>query len=253
MEEVDRRLTAVLGRLDEATEQITAAGMASAESRDALTHALAGASAPDALDAVRSQEMTVDQLAEVRATVRAVRKRVTAYLSRLGASPGPAAARTPEPTAVPKRSPNAVGVDGSEYPPEAAWAVPELPPRVREKGDHTVGKIKIGDRPIAGEFRSDQWDIWTQEARERITRLGIAAPEYLPYHVEMRATAMMIRAGVKSAEVVINHVPCGYQTKPTGCHQVLERFLPEGSQVTVSGTDRKGRPYRRTYHGKANR
>ena len=131
VEEVGRRLATVLGRLDEAAEQITAAGMASAESRDALAHACAGTSAPDALDAVRSQEVTVDQLAEVRATVRAVRERVTAYLPRLGASPGPAAARTPEPTAVPKRSPNAVGVDGSEYPPEAAWAVPELPPRVR--------------------------------------------------------------------------------------------------------------------------
>ncbi|MGW0892056.1 DddA-like double-stranded DNA deaminase toxin [Saccharopolyspora sp. NPDC002578] len=251
MEEVDRRLTAVLGRLDEATEQITAAGMASAESRDALTHALAGASAPDALDAVRSQEMTVDQLAEVRATVRAVRKRVTAYLSRLGASSGPAAARTPEPTAVPKRSPNAVGVDGSEYPPEAAWAVPELPPRVRGFPDRTVGKLKIGDRPIPGEFRSGQTDVWVGEAEQRIKALGIRAPRYLAFHVELRAAAMMIRSGLKSTELLINHVPCGYQNRPPGCHQVLESFLPEGFRMTVSGTDRNGRPYRRTYHGKA--
>ncbi|MGI8311902.1 DddA-like double-stranded DNA deaminase toxin [Saccharopolyspora hattusasensis] len=79
----------------------------------------------------------------------------------------------------------------------------------------------------------------------------MTAPPFLPFHVELRAAAMMVRSGVTSADVVINNVPCGYQTRPPGCHQVLEPFLPEGSQVTVCGTDRKGRPYRRTYHGKA--
>ncbi|MBB5155758.1 DddA-like double-stranded DNA deaminase toxin [Saccharopolyspora phatthalungensis] len=111
----------------------------------------------------------------------------------------------------------------------------------------------VGDRPIPGQFRSNQRDIWVDEADQRIKALGIRAPWFLPFHVELRAAAMTIRRGVTAAEVVINNVPCGYQTRPPGCHQVLEPFLPEGSQVTVSGTDNKGRPYRRTYQGKAKR
>lgn len=49
----------------------------------------------------------------------------------------------------------------------------------------------------------------------------------------------------------MNNVPSGYQARFTGCHQVLARFLPRGSTLTVHGTDQQGRPFRFTYRGSA--
>ncbi len=254
LEEVERALANVVGKLDTATAQIDDALERWEESRTALGQALEGAHDPDALEALGLQQTAADELTEARRKVTATRARVVAYRLSIGGNQS-SGSTSPEPErpAAPKRSPNAVGVDGSEYPSSAAWAVPELPPRVQERGDRTVGKVKIGDQTLPGEFRSGQRDVWSDEAAQRIKELGIRVPAYLAFHVEARAAAMMIRSGVTSGEVVINNVPCGYQTRPPGCHQLLEPFLPEGSQVTVSGTDRKGRPYRRTYNGKATR
>ncbi|RKT86286.1 SCP1.201-like deaminase [Saccharopolyspora antimicrobica] len=256
VEDVDRELVTAVGKLDATTERINAALDAWKESHDTLGRALDGAANPEVVDVLDLQEAAADQLDEARAAVALIRDRISRYRASIGAgasSDGKSKPPGQERLASPRRPSNAVGVDGTEYPPEAAWAVPELPPRVQQKGDHTVGKVKIGNRPIPGAFRSDQGDVWVQEAQKRIKELGIRAWPYVPFHVEMRAAAMMVRSRVTSSEVVINNVPCGYQNQPPGCHQVLEPFLPEGSQMTVSGTDRKGRPYRRTYHGKAKR
>ncbi|MGP4015866.1 DddA-like double-stranded DNA deaminase toxin [Saccharopolyspora sp. 5N708] len=256
LEDVQQRLANAVGKLDGATEQINTALTQCEESREALGQALAGATDAEVIGALRSQRTTAEQLDEARGKVKAIRDRITTYLASIGADRSSASESKPLESgrpAPPKQPPNAVGVDGSEYPPEAAWAVPELPPRVRQLGDRTVAKIKIGDTPLPGSFRSGQRDVWSEEAAERISSLGIDVPDYLANHVEVRAAAMMLRAGIRSATVVLNNVPCGYQTRPPGCHQLLEQFLPEGSDVTVQGTDRKGRPYQRTYHGRARR
>lgn len=253
LEEVEQALANAVDKLDAATAQIGAALDRGDESRTALGQALEGAHDNDALEALGLQQTAADELAAVRRKVTVMRARVVAYRSSVaGSQSGGSASPEPERPA-PNHPVNAVGVDGSEYPSSAAWAVPELPPRVQQRGDRTVGKVKIGDQALPSEFQSGQRDVWSDEAAQRITELGIRVPAYLAYHVEARAAAMMIRSGVTSGEVVINNVPCGYQTRPPGCHQLLEPFLPAGSQVTVSGTDRKGRPYRRTYNGKATR
>lgn len=138
--------------------------------------------------------------------------------------------------------------DGSRYPIEASWAVPTLPPRVGNQGQTaTVGRIKIGNTEIPGEFRSGEWDRWADEARQRMTMLGPRVPRHLQYHVEMRTVAMMVENQTPEATICINNVPCGFVTRPTGCHQVLDEFLPPGYRLTVYGTDRNGKPFQRTY------
>lgn len=149
-----------------------------------------------------------------------------------------------------RSSPPIVGVDGSKYPAEAGWAMPELPARWRQRPDRVVGKIKIGDRVIPGSYSSGESDVFSDEAAQRLRTIGRGRLAYLAYHVEIRAASMLRRSGVQDAEVAINHVPCGYQAKAQGCHQVLEEFMPEGQTLTVSGTDRHGQPFRHTYHGK---
>ncbi|MBB5152519.1 DddA-like double-stranded DNA deaminase toxin [Saccharopolyspora phatthalungensis] len=224
VEDVDRKLATAVGKLDEAAEKITTAALLCSEGQDALGYALTGATDPEALEALGLQETAADQLDETRAKVKAIRERIEQYRRSIGAGTSSAAVSSPPEPERPKpsaRPPDAVGVDGSRYPPEAAWAVPELPPRVQQGGDRTVAKIKIGDQPLPGSFQSGQGDVWSDEARQRINDLGIRTARYVPYHVEMRAAAMMVRSDVTSAEVVINNVPCGYQTRPPGCHQTL--------------------------------
>ncbi|WP_083935806.1 DddA-like double-stranded DNA deaminase toxin [Saccharomonospora halophila] len=78
------------------------------------------------------------------------------------------------------------------------------------------------------------------------------APPGAPYHVEMRAAAMLISSGVRNARVVMNNVPCGFRPGTThGCHQALEHFLPTGTTLTVLGSDSDGRPFHHTYRGRA--
>jgi hypothetical protein len=159
-----------------------------------------------------------------------------------------------EPTSQPRRSPNVRHQDGSEYPPEADWAVATLPTRVGIAGQRTTtGRVKIGDRVIPGEFRSGEWDSWVDRAWARFKEVGKAdrAGAFLKFHVESRVIAMMIETGQRQAEVVINNVVCGYQSKPPGCHQRIEDLLPPDWELRVLGTDIKGRPFSRLYRGRS--
>ena len=95
--------------------------------------------------------------------------------------------------------------------------LPDLPPRVGQQGQRrTVGKIKVGDREIPGRLSSGEYDRWADLAYERFVQVGFAdgPAEYLAYHVESRVVAMMIELGQRSAEITINNVPCGLQTRP---------------------------------------
>lgn len=141
---------------------------------------------------------------------------------------------------------------GSRYPSGAEWALPDLPRRVGDGERHTHARVRIGSREIPGAFQSNMPDRWAAEARQRISQLGIAVPHYLPYHVEMRAAAMLISSGVRDARLVMNNVPCGFRPGTTrGCHQALEHFLPTGTTLTVLGSDSDGRPFHHTYRGRA--
>lgn len=58
--------------------------------------------------------------------------------------------------------------------------------------------------------------------------------------------------GREHSELALNHVPCGSQADQTytGCHQVLEEYLPPGASLTVYGTTQQGKPFTHRYTGK---
>ncbi|QIZ33485.1 DddA-like double-stranded DNA deaminase toxin [Saccharopolyspora sp. ASAGF58] len=223
------------------------------ESREALGQALSGSNDLEAAEALGLQRSAADQLDEARAKVAAIRERIEQYRRCIGAGASSAAgSKPPEPErlAVPKRPPNAVGVDGSEYPGAAAWAVDEgLPPRVqRGAGSPTVGYVRVNGLPTRVQSGADGF---SDTVDQRLREIGVRRPFDLRRHVEMKIAAMMTRTGDQHQEVVINHAPCGSEPGQTrGCHDMLERFLPRGRSMTVYGTTADGKPFSHTYHGK---
>lgn len=141
--------------------------------------------------------------------------------------------------------------DGSYYPLAAAWCVDLLPARVREgQGDKTVGYVNARLTP----FVSGRDGSWTPMVERRLERLRFAEDlaDFISSHVEMKVAIMMITCGMRVAELVINHMPCGSRPdQRTGCHQVLEHCLPRGYTLVVHGTTQRGEPFTATYQGRA--
>jgi hypothetical protein len=143
---------------------------------------------------------------------------------------------------------------GDRYPP-GANNPDALPPRVtrRDLRSPMTGIVTIDGREM-GELGATRHDPWAEQARERMTALGI-----LPYvidalynHVEVKVVMAMIAMGARHGEVTINNSPCGSQPYPPfGCHQQLAELLPAGRTLTVYGTTADGEPFERTYRGKA--
>ncbi|MBB5159912.1 hypothetical protein BJ970_007512 [Saccharopolyspora phatthalungensis] len=253
LEEVDQGLANAVGKLDVALPQMDQALTAWEEGRDALVWAFTGSTDPEAAEAVQTQEWAIETLTEARRMLAAVRERIEQYRRSIGAGASSAAGNTPpqpERPAAPKPPPNAVGVDGSEYPAAAAWAVDEgLPPRVqRGAGSPTVGYVRVNGLPTRVQSGADGFSDMVDQ---RLQEIGVRRPLDLRRHVEMKIAAMMTRTGDQHQEVVINHAPCGSEPGQTrGCHDMLERFLPRGRSMTVHGTTADGKPFSHTYHGK---
>ncbi len=143
---------------------------------------------------------------------------------------------------------------GDRYPEEALPYSEDLPPRVRrgQRNSPMTGIVDIAGRSY-GEISATRRDPWTAEVLERLHLLQLEEEaEMVANHVEMKVVAMMIRSGAKSGRVIINHAPCGSEpTMSEGCHHILPQFLPGGRSLTVFGTDASGRPFNRTYVGRA--
>jgi hypothetical protein len=96
---------------------------------------------------------------------------------------------------------------------------------------------------------------WTPLIERRLTELGATTSivvDKVRSHVEMKVATMMIQQGRRTAQLVINHTPCGSQPgQPTGCDQVLGAYLPRGYVLTVLGTTQRGEPFAKTYRGQA--
>ncbi|PKW15324.1 DddA-like double-stranded DNA deaminase toxin [Saccharopolyspora spinosa] len=233
VEDVDRKLATAVGKLDEAAEKITTATLSCSEGRDALGYALTGATDPEALEALGLQETAADQLDEARAKVAAIRERIEQYRRSIGAGASSAAGSAPpepERPAAPKRPPNVVGVDGSEYPAAAAWAVDEgLPPRVqRGAGSPTVGYVRVNGLPTRVQSGADGFSDMVDQ---RLQEIGVRRPLDLRRHVEMKVAAMMTRTGDQHQEVVINHAPCGSEPGQTrGAMTCLNRSCHGGTR-----------------------
>ncbi|RLK54593.1 nucleic acid/nucleotide deaminase of polymorphic system toxin [Actinokineospora cianjurensis] len=116
-----------------------------------------------------------------------------------------------------------------------------------------TGWVQLDGRDV-GEITATRSDPWADDARARLLSLGLRRAKGLNNHVEMKTVTMMIQTNAREGRVIINHAPCGSEPgDPPGCDDVLPAFIPEGRTLTVLGTDAKGDPFKRTYHGKATR
>ncbi|MBM7771612.1 hypothetical protein JOD54_001816 [Actinokineospora baliensis] len=186
-----------------------------------------------------------DYLLRLAATIGEIEALLAVVLAR--ADP-PAPASTPQPGVTNRH--------GDRYPPEATPYQDVLPPRVRQgRRNAPIVAILEVDGQSFGELTATPQDDWTAESRARIRQLGLARrADRVANHVEMKAVAVMVRTRGRQARVIINHAPCGSEPGAwIGCHSVLPDFIPEGSSLTVLGTDARGEPFSRTYKGKATR
>ncbi|WP_371878892.1 DddA-like double-stranded DNA deaminase toxin [Amycolatopsis roodepoortensis] len=89
--------------------------------------------------------------------------------------------------------------------------------------------------------------------QSRLIESGLSpqSAAFLSNHVELKVATDMIMQGKTESELVINNQPC-QATGPTrpGCDETLERYLPEGTKLTVHGTTQQGEPFSRIYRGK---
>lgn len=250
LREVVEEVRRVLAAITVARQALALAHQLAGEAHDMWSATVHGSTDPEAthLPALASQAcigMDEQLLTLIRAE-QALRR----YLSILNA-PG---ATTPPPgnpnTRQPPTPPTVQGRDGSHYPAAAAWCVRDLPRRVFEggRGEVTVGYMKeIPERVRSGK------DEWTSHVKDRMKQLGLREPENGPpisQHVEMKVAARMIEGNHRNVELTINHATCGSQYyQPSGCHQMLQRFLPKGYTLTVHGTTQTGKPFTEIYRG----
>lgn len=256
IDDVARQLNTALDRVPDA-ELIEA----SAAIDEAIEHVAALASesnSPELGETCQAWQEASARIVELRRGLEQAAGLVESYMTRIGAmrAPGGGSDSSHRPTtaepAPGKPAPPVRGRDGSEYPAAASWAAGEFLRRVREnQGDQTTGYV---DGSLVEQFTSGNDGTWTPYVRERGRALGVpeAIMERLASHVELKAAARMIQRGQQHSELVINHVPCGSQPhQRPGCHQAVERFLPEGHSLTVHGTTQQGKPYSHTYRGQA--
>ncbi|MGP4016851.1 DddA-like double-stranded DNA deaminase toxin [Saccharopolyspora sp. 5N708] len=201
----------------------------------------------EAITAMGGVREEIDQAWQICRRVREICER---YLNAIGAT-ADAGGAPGNPTQPAPR--HAIASDGSHYPQEAAPVIDVLPRRVREKeaAEKTVGYV---DGSVTNRFTSGRDQTWTPAILARARSVGLAPrlAAFVSSHVEMKVAAMMLQRGQRHSELVINHVPCGSQpNQPTGCDQVIERFLPAGYTLTVHGTTQTGRPFSKTYKGQA--
>ncbi|GAA2676491.1 hypothetical protein GCM10010428_39070 [Actinosynnema pretiosum subsp. pretiosum] len=217
------------------------------EALEGLESVFAGSGRDDVRECLAAYALVLTEMGEMRELLSGVRAsvvRVRATTARLvGDGGGPAARAEREP-------PPVVARDGTRYPEQARWCVGELPPRVRPgAGDRTVGHVVDVPAP----FTSGDDGTWGPAVRERMAALGIRTRMRIYQHVEMKVAMMMVGTGRRSVALVINNAPCGSQPGQValGCHQALERFLPEGSELVVHGSTSAGEPCSWAYRGKA--
>ncbi|WP_139273997.1 DddA-like double-stranded DNA deaminase toxin [Saccharopolyspora flava] len=257
MEELLASLREIADQLESARADMSAGMDSWAERAATLEWWLTGTNDPDALDVLAQQPVTTDALRTSWEAVDLTVAVIEDYIGRLEAveSPSSSAASGNSTSGDDQAAqPSMTAPDGSRYPRAVGWAVDVMPRRVREgQGDRTVG---YADGAVGQPFTSGHDQTWTPLILERARAVGLPArfAGLLGSHVEMKVATAMIQRGRRHSELVINHVPCGSQAgQRPGCHQALEKYLPEGHTLTVHGTTQGGEPYSHTYHGRAQR
>ncbi|WP_378265579.1 DddA-like double-stranded DNA deaminase toxin [Amycolatopsis pigmentata] len=152
---------------------------------------------------------------------------VRRYLDRLGPLDSRATAAAPQPDA------------GPPTPERIEQLRAELPPDIgRFNGRKTHGRWIDANGEVHAETsgKDGKYDEAIRLFKElKARRIPLRASD-----VEMKLAAHMRRNGIRSATLVINHVPC---EGPLGCDALIPVILPAGYKLTVYGTDGFVREY----------
>ncbi|WP_420359232.1 DddA-like double-stranded DNA deaminase toxin [Kribbella jejuensis] len=114
----------------------------------------------------------------------------------------------------------------------------KLPKRVVSRGysPKTRG-IWVDDDGNEHDLISGRHDPQYQQAQRHAEKLGLVTEPHklsTAADVELKFAMKMRREGIRRARIVLNNRPC---PGALGCDELLPRFLPPGSQLTVYGPD----------------
>jgi hypothetical protein len=172
----------------------------------------------------------------------------TASRTDMGAKrTSPAEGRRAEDSSTPEALKGSEAADEDELPdfdPEPFRQ--KLPKRVvtRSYSPKTRG-IWVDDQGNEHDLVSGRHDPEYQEAQRHAEKLELVhEPHKLSAaaDVELKFAMKMRRQGIQRARIVLNNRPCPGEL---GCDELLPRFLPSGSELTVYGPD----GFEKIYHG----
>ncbi|WP_424188301.1 DddA-like double-stranded DNA deaminase toxin [Actinokineospora sp. G85] len=207
------------------------------ESIRGLRRVLGQSNDPQAQAALSSLELAHSDVARTRLVLDDVERLVNGYLANLGA--GGEVQQAKRPTELPPAT-SLVEKLRAQLPPPVP-PVDQRPsggPRLRTHGRWVDPDGEV--RPIV----SGQDEMYT-EAVAAFPALGLRRG--IPSRasdVEMKLAAHMRNHDIRTATVVINYLPC---RGPFSCDELVPVLLPEGSTLTVYGTD----GFVKTYKGGA--
>lgn len=257
IQELAAQLAVVLARLAEARRSLTTAAVSLGEAREMARTATRGTTQSGPKQAAAQLANARREVAEARDRCHQADVAIQAYMAEVGIPvPGAALFGVSSPQERPRASARPAGVanrHGDRYPEAALPYSDGLPPRVLRgtRNVPIVGHINLDGRDV-GTIGAAFGDVWEKDSTSRMRALGLRRALGVAHHVEMKAVVMMIKTGARHARVIINHSPCGSQPGASlGCDTFLPDVVPQGSTVTVLGTDAHGEAFERTYHGRA--
>jgi nucleic acid/nucleotide deaminase of polymorphic system toxin len=210
----------------------------------ALTAATQGTDAPEIRQALGLANQASEDIGKLRTDLKAKAADVRRYRDGLkGPPPAPAPSggsattpAAPSTTSVPPGEPAHVKAARSDLP----------PPVVKNAGYKTHGRWSAGDSTDVAPIVSGKRDDMYATTQAHLATLGMG--EYaIASHVETKLAVHMATTGLTNVTVTINNTPC---PGPLGCDTLLPAVLPEGSKLTVYGTNEDGTPTVNTYTGR---
>lgn len=244
--EIIAQIRGALRTCGDARQHLARAAELIEESVQLLGQALYGSTDAEAEQALALLAHAHQAVADLYRVLDNAENGVRDYLTRLGAADstdtgtsGQAGTPRPERNSPPPPAPEQIRRLRDELPPDVPPPEKRHPGTPRQK---THGRWVGPDgqvRPIvSGE------DEGYAESVKAFRDLGARGIPQRASDVEMKLAAYMRNHGVRSAAVVINNTPC---PGPFGCDALVPVLLPQGSTLTVHGSNN----FTKTYQGGA--
>jgi nucleic acid/nucleotide deaminase of polymorphic system toxin len=242
--ELTARIRTALDQIRKARGALSEADQSLNDARHGLAVVLAGSDATEAEQAVGLLAQASSSLADVHRMAAGAESHVQGYLTHLGvgattARLAPAIGNTDRPPVAPT---SVHATEPASFPPareRIEQLRAELPPTVdRGKGQKTHGRWidADGNAQALASGKDEAYENAIQVFKEMKSR-------HIPQRAsdtEMKLAAHMRKNGIRSAVLVINHVPCA---GPLGCDALIPVILPEGYTLTVYGANGFVREY----------